>query len=172
MEGDKMRAGLIGVAVLAASLTSANAQSIWSVTGTPGSASFALIAAVNPPVTYVFDCSSRTHVAITHTAATKLTDAARRRPVPDSAAELPTGAAFMALRVDKADLVMNEAIAERNENGGWDLTIDIPKDDPSFLGLPSAEKVSLMTTGRATSLQLTDEDRAVIADFIGRCTGK
>jgi hypothetical protein len=158
--------------VLAASVASASSQSIWSIQGAPGTASFSLIAAVKPPVSYIFDCTSRTHVAITHTAATKLTDAARRKPVPDSATALPAGASFMALRLDRGDLVMNEAIAERNDEGGWDLTIDLPKNDPAFLAMPSAHKVSLRTTGRETSLQLSDEDRAVIADFIHRCTGE
>jgi hypothetical protein len=167
-----MKAGLVGALVLAVSTVSADAQSVWSIQGAPGTSSFSLIAAIKPPVTYIFDCTSRTHVAITHTAATKLTDAARRKPVPEGATALPPGASFMALRLDRSDLVMNEAIAERNESGGWDLTIDLPKNDPAFLSMPDAKKVSLRTTGRETSLHLTDEDRAVIADFIHRCTGQ
>jgi hypothetical protein len=168
-----IRLGLVGVAVLAAGLSSASAQSIWSVKGTPGSSEFALIASIQPPVSYIFDCSAKGWVTITHTAVTKLTDAKKRKPVPDNAADLPTGAAFMALKVDKGvdPLMMNEAVVERNEESGWDLTIDLPADDPSILGLAAAKKVSLLTTGRATSLQLTDEDRAVISDFITQCTG-
>ena len=171
----KMRLGLIGMAFLVASVGSASAQSIWSVKGTPGATGFALIATIKPPVSYIFDCSSRGFVTVTHTAATKLTDTAKRRPVPDNAAgPLPPGAAFMALQVGKAvdPLIMNEATAEKNKDGGWDLTIDVPKDDPELLELPAAQKVSLLTTGKPTTLKLTDEDRAVIADFLGRCVGK
>lgn len=168
-----MRAWIIAVAALFMTGVSAtSAESSWRIEGVPGTASFILTTLIKtaPHAAYVFNCSSPTHVAVTHTSVTNLTDAQKRRKVPENwSGDLPAGAAFMALRPDGADVPMVEAASERNATGGWDLTIDVPKDDPMLQSLPTAEKVQLFTTGKSTAVQLTDDDRKIIADFIGQC---
>jgi hypothetical protein len=159
------------VSLVLTGVSATSAESSWSVQGIPGSASFVLATAIKsaPHAAYQFNCSSPTHVTVTYIGVTKLTDAAKRRKVDENATELPPGASFMGLRAGDEDAGMVEANAVRNESGGWDLTIEVAKDDPAFLALPTAEKIMLFTTGKNTSVPLSDADRAIVADFVNRC---
>ena len=119
-----------------------------------------------------FDCTGP-DLAVTQFGVTKLLDIRKNEPVADSAGSaLPEGAALMGLATDKSEPNLVPASAVRNATLGWDMTIRLPKTDPTFAGLPRAKFVTLFTTGYTLAATLDKADRRLIAAFVRQCRGK
>jgi hypothetical protein len=120
---------------------------------------------------YKLDCTGP-KLVVTQFGVTQLVDLQRNRPVGDSEGmALPEGAALMALATDKIEPNLVAASAVRNAGPGWDMTIRLPKNDPALLSLPKAKYVSLFTTGFTQAVELTRDDRKLLATFVSRCRG-
>ncbi|MET1113150.1 MAG: hypothetical protein ABWX67_16655 [Allosphingosinicella sp.] len=120
---------------------------------------------------YKLDCTGP-ELAVTQVGVTRLLDLQLNKPVSDTeGSTLPEGAALMALATDKVEPNMVRAAAVRNPGNGWDMTIRLSKDDPALLSLPKAKYVSLFTTGFTQAVELTRDDRKLLASFVSRCRG-
>lgn len=154
---------LIGARMIAALLASA-ASGGWQL-GADARISFGEAA---KPV-YKLDCTGP-DLVVTQLGVTKLLDLRLNKPVSDTeGSALPEGAALMALATDKVEPNLVRAVAVRNPGNGWDMTIRLPKDDPALLSLPKAKYVSLFTTGFTQAVELTRDDRKLLASFVSRC---
>lgn len=159
--------GQLIVAMLASS-GAAPTSSGWTA-GPAGQVSFSDGGA---PV-YRLECQA-TAVAVSQFGVTQLLDLQANRPVGDSeGTSLPAGAALMALATDKTkEPNLLPAAAVRNPGKGWDMTIRLPKSDPTLQLLPRAKFVSLFTTGFTRAVELSKGDRALLSDFLSQCRGK
>jgi hypothetical protein len=156
----------LGAAFLACVAVPANASQ-WRVL--PAAGTVDLTYEVQGAVAYRFSCGA-SGVRITQYGVTQLMDVATNQPVPDrDAAEMPSGASFMALATDKAKPNMVPAESVPNAGGGWDMAITIAKNDPSFLSLPRAGMMSVFSTGFTRAVMLGKEDRKLLAGFVKSC---
>jgi hypothetical protein len=120
---------------------------------------------------YKLDCSGP-ELVVTQYGVTQLLDLQENKPVGDSdGSTLPAGAAVMALATDKVEPNMIRATAVRNAERGWDMTIRLPKDDPTLRSLPRAEYFSLFTTGFTLAVPLGKADRKLLSAFVEQCRG-
>jgi hypothetical protein len=119
---------------------------------------------------YVLDCTG-TELAVTQYGVTQLLDVKQNKPVSDrEGTSLPEGAAFMALATDKVEEPrMIAAAAVRNARAGWDMTIRLRKNDPTFRSLPRAKMISLFTTGFTRMVMPSKEEKAMLAAFVNEC---
>jgi hypothetical protein len=119
---------------------------------------------------YVLDCTGA-ELAVTQYGVTQLLDVKQNQPVADrQGTSLPEGAAFMALATDKVEEPqMIAATAVRNANTGWDMTIRLRKNDPTFRSLPKAKMISLFTTGFTRMVMPSKEEKAMLAAFVSEC---
>jgi hypothetical protein len=169
-----MRAGMLvlGAAMIAA--TPALAQpSLWHVSGGPAAPTFELSRTFpKVGVSYRFVCQ-RNKVAITETGVTQLTDPQTGKPVGDEpGSRMTAGASVMALHTDTVEAKLFPAVATPNSPRGWDLTIELPTNDPAFQSLATAKQMTLMTTGRTGMVLLGPADRDVIAPFVRSCAAR
>jgi hypothetical protein len=119
---------------------------------------------------YVLDCTA-SDLAVTQYGVTQLLDVKQNKPVADrQGTTLPEGAAFMALATEKVEEPqMIAATAVRNANTGWDMTIRLRKNDPTFRSLPRAKMISLFTTGFTRMVTPSKEEKAMLAAFVSEC---
>ncbi|HEY5071248.1 MAG TPA: hypothetical protein VII63_04370 [Caulobacteraceae bacterium] len=146
----------------------------WRVEGLPDAPPFRLN--FPPPAgegtTATLDCK-RDRVTITETGVTKMVDTGTGKIVGDDRnSTIPSAAANMALYVGRGDPHLVSATVHPNAVRGWDLTIEISKSDPAFLGLSKATAVSLMTTGMTGLIEIGPQDHKLIASFVKRCASK
>ena len=157
-----------GVAHVAMALISAAAASAGGWHAGPGAQ---ISFSDSKRTVYRLDCSGP-ELVVTQYGVTQLLDVQENKPVGDSdGSTLPAGAAVMALATDKVEPNMIQASAVRNAERGWDMTIKLPKDDPTFRSLPRAEYVSLFTTGFTLAVPLGKADRKLLSAFVAQCRG-
>jgi hypothetical protein len=169
---DDMR---IGQAVLIASLGfAANAAaepSAWRVDGAPNSTPYRLaFTDKNGGESYEFECRSD-GVLVKETGVTKLTDVHTGKLIGDEpGSSITSGAAFLMLVTNpKLKSDFSPASATPNSVRGWDLSMLLPKNDKQWRAFPRAKAVSLMSTGFTTLVELDDETRRLIAQFVEGC---
>jgi hypothetical protein len=169
---------LVSIAVLCllTSAGSAAAQSVgWQVEGTRAAPPFRLVLPdAGKGVSYAFDCSGEA-IRITETGVTELLDmsSGNNKKVADEGPDrvMPPKSAMMALYTNKdknPDFRPGTAIA--NPKKGWDLSIEMPRDDKAFKALASAQMMSLFTTGFTAAVMLGGPDHRLVADFVRACT--
>jgi hypothetical protein len=165
----------LAVACLFASAGSAVAQSPgWQVTGTRAAPPYRLVLPdAGKGVSYTLDCSGDV-VRITETGVTELLDmsAGSNKRVADEGPDrvMPLKSAMMALYTNKdknPDFRPGTAVA--NANKGWDITIEMARNDKAFRALASAQMMSLFTTGFTAAVMLGGPDRKVVANFVLNC---
>jgi hypothetical protein len=142
----------------------------WQVMDEPKSGLFQMSFNVGQPgVAYIFDCRAN-KVLVTETGVTELMDIQTGQKVsniPSSA--LPPGASVMALFTDQVEPQMRPARAKPNSANGWDLTLELSKDDRAFRSLSSAKMISLMTTGWTGAVVIGPPDHNIISGFVNQC---
>ena len=118
---------------------------------------------------YRFECAG-SEMIVTETGVTKLMDVQARKPVGDGAgAVMSPGAAMMAIYAGKGDPQFIPAQAVKNPEGGWDLTIRLPKNDKQLRAIGKSDIISLFTTGETMAVTMDASDRARWNDFMQRC---
>jgi hypothetical protein len=121
------------------------------------------------PVSYRFECASNA-VLVTETGVTKLLDLRTGKSIGDDAnAEMPAGAAMMALIGGKGDPQFVPAVAVKNPAGGWNLTISVPKNDKQLESIGKSKMLSLFTTGYTMAVAMDGAARTKWSDFMQRC---
>jgi hypothetical protein len=168
---------LVSIAVLCllAQAGPAVAQSAgWQVEGTRAAPPFRLVLPdAGQGVSYTFDCSGDT-LRITETGVTELLDmnAGGNKKVADEGPDrvMPPKSAMMAVYTNK-DKSPNFRLgtATANAEKGWDLTIEMPRNDKAFKALASANMMSLFTTGFTAAVTLEGANRKQVADFVKAC---
>jgi len=120
-------------------------------------------------VTYEFTCTNNALIAreIGVTLLMDPTDGQKVGDDPGSA--MRPGAAVMALFTDRTKPAFVTADAKPNLHRGWDLTINLPLDDPAVRALPKAKAVSLMTTGWTGLAELGPRASATLSSFLRSC---
>lgn len=122
------------------------------------------------PVSYRFECGADA-VIVTETGVTQLVDLGTGKPIgDDEAAQMPAGAAMMALFAGRGDPQFRPAEARKNPAGGWDLTIRLPKTDKQLKAAGKGEMLSLFTTGYTMAVAMDGEARRQWNDFLRRCS--
>ena len=118
---------------------------------------------------YRFECVGN-QMVVTETGVTKLMDLKTRTAVGDDpSAVMSPGAAMMAIYSGKGDPEFVPAETVKNPEGGWDLTIRLPKDDGQLNAISKSEMISLFTTGDTMAVTMGASDRARWNDFMQRC---
>lgn len=123
----------------------------------------------NEPVSYRFECTLST-VIVTETGVTNLMDFGTGARVEDGPGAVMTpGAAMMALYGGKGDPVFIPAEATKNPNGGWDLTVHLPKNHKQLKAVGNSEMMSLFTSGYTMAVGMDGAARATWNDFMRSC---
>ena len=163
-------AGLLGSLLFLTAGPALAESSGWQVIGGSDSNPFQLrFGYAQPAVTYVIDCRVD-KIIVTETGVTELMDIQTGQKVSDSpGSSITPGASAMALFTDRVQPKMIPAIAKANVTKGWDLTIELPKNDRAFRSLSTATTMSLMTTGWTGAVEIGPSDHAIIAGFVNRC---
>jgi hypothetical protein len=173
--GAEMNA-LIGAIVFALASTvwcGAEAEP-WRATGGPETPPFMLTLAdpIGPGTAYKFECGAH-EITVTEVGVTQLLDLKTGQHIRDEpGSTMPDGAATMAFRLGSGEGEFRSATAHSNNIRGWDLTIEIAKDDAAFLKFQTAEFVTLMTTGMTNLIKINAVDRTVIDNFVQRCRAR
>lgn len=82
---------------------------------------------------------------------------------------LPHDGVMLVLAVDALPQVPTAALATHNPAGGWDLVMEIARNDPAFAALPNAGLMSVIALAETTAVMLGEADRRVINAFVTRC---
>jgi len=84
---------------------------------------------------------------------------------------VPREGVMLTLAVDALPQTPTPAQASHNPAGGWDLVMEIAKNDRTFAALPNAKLMSVIALADATAVMLGEADRGVIGAFVTRCAG-
>jgi hypothetical protein len=160
-------AKLLGFAVLLAMPAQVQASQ-WALQAGGGSA-LVLTYGAGERVSYRFECAPK-EVIITETGVTELLDLNSGNKIGDDAnAVMPDGAAMMALFSGKGEPKFIPGSAVKNQAGGWDVTIRLPKNDKQLKAMAKSDMMSLFTTGYTMAVAMDSDARAKWNDFILRC---
>lgn len=159
---------IISLALMLSLPLQANAAE-WQLQPAVEGGSLLLTYGSNEPVSYRFECTP-TMVIVTETGVTKLMDFRTGAIVGDGAGAVMTpGAAMMALYGGKGDPDFIPAAAVKNPAGGWDLTIQLPKNHKQLKAIGKSEMMSLFTSGFTMAVAINGDTRSTWNDFMRRC---
>ena len=144
----------------------------WTIEGGPNAPPFRMSFSFGQPtVTYRFECQAN-QMLISETGVTQLLDVQTGVKIGDEpGATITPGASVMGVYTDKVKPKLVPATAVANPSKGWDMSIALPLTDPSVRSMSKAGMVSLMTTGWTGAVELSSDDRKLIATFLGQCHG-
>lgn len=142
----------------------------WTIEGGPNSPPYRMSFSFGQPgVSYRFECQAN-QMSISEFGVTQLMDVQTGVKISDEpGATITPGASVMGVYTDKVETQLVPATAIANPAKGWDLTIVVPLTDPALRSMSKAGMVSLMTTGWTGAVELSSDDRKVIATFLGQC---
>jgi len=164
---------VITLVVATGAAAASDQDDIWRVAKTPDSRGFSLTYGdhTSGMPAYLFQCVDPDKILIVQYATAPLMDFNTGKNVADDTSDtLHEGVAFMRLATNVAQTNFKPATGVRSRFGrGWDIAIVVDRDDPIIAGLPSADRISLMTTGYTMAVAIEPEDRIKIRQFVDRC---